>query len=392
MISLTIPDIIVSSLIVSICGVISILILSLNKEVVRIAENETEVNKKRFEQLKELIKKSNEGMQIGEHLIKSTDYTLLTIENINESLNNINKEIIRLDDNLKTYEENNKKLIKNTTNVKDVIEEQTTVINQSASSIGQMTDSINRITEKAKEKNEIINQLSKTTNKGQQEMEKAVNSINKISESTSNILNIIKVIVNIADQTNLLAMNASIESARAGNMGTGFSVVAGEIRKLAENTTNQTKIISQNLEKDIDNIKYSVEINKRVGTYFQKISEEVRDFIKAMEEIIISMTELSNRTKEIMNVVSNLLLMSEKTSTLTKNMEMLINSNESDIQRIFDLSKKNKSNLENIVNVFKSIIQETKKIQTIGLENIKHIETFDMEIKKIESQKTIESR
>jgi methyl-accepting chemotaxis protein len=381
-------DIIMVSIVTIAGGIIAMFLIKINTDMVNIAKTETEKTKKKFTMLKDIIKTSNKSMQIGENLVNSTKKTLDIIDEINNNFMVITEDFINLSEHMKKFEGNNQKIVSVTADVKSIISEQSTVISETSASIEEMTQSINNISDIAKNKQKAIHQLEVTTKEGEEEMNRAITSINKISESVTNILSVINVIVDLADQTNLLAMNASIESARAGQSGTGFSVVASEIRKLAETTTHQTKIITDKLNADIEQINESVEINKRAGEQFHKVNDEVHTVVYAIEEIINGMTELSAGTNQIMKAVNNLIDMAEKTDNSAKEMERLINSNKEDIQNIVSETETNKSKLEEILMSFSDIINETEKINEIGKENIEVIENLEEELMNIDKDNT----
>lgn len=160
-------------------------------------------------------------------------------------------------------------------------------------------------------------------------IKQCVKSINELQKYSVQITEVINIINNISKQTQLLALNASIEAARAGNEGKGFSIVASEISKLALETENATKSITDVINKvnvhTEETYKYAGEINEKISVSAQSVEESINSFRTINEDIRIiadSMKSISkitiNQNDNVSEIMMDISSMADKVEEFTE--------------------------------------------------------------------------
>ncbi len=185
-------------------------------------------------------------------------------------------------------------------------------------SIEELTASINSIAQNSKNTDIVAKATHLEAEAGAKAITKAIEAMELISRSSEDISEIVKVISEIAGQTNLLAFNAAIEAARAGEHGLGFSVVADEVRKLAERSSQATKEISKLINESVKRVAQGSEISKQAGEAFEKIVTGVVKTTQAISEVSCAADEQLVAAKEISSAIQQVAEETEKSASASE--------------------------------------------------------------------------
>lgn len=226
-----------------------------------------------------------------------------------------------------------------------------------ATSVEQVTESINSVSSHAQDVLAISSNSAELSQRGQHTIQETVaevlrieetirnsaNVIGDLGQKSSNISSVVQVIKDVADQTNLLALNAAIEAARAGEQGRGFAVVADEVRKLAERTTQSTHEITQligsiqqsshvaidSMNNAVNQVDQGVVMAKQAGEVVDQIKDRASSVTGAVQKIASALTEQSSASNTIAVQIEDVARMTDVNSKATSDMSTAIRNLES---------------------------------------------------------------
>lgn len=170
-------------------------------------------------------------------------------------------------------------------------------------SVRALVDSIGAIANSSGSASETASQSAAAAEAGHRAVHQSMESIDRIQASSNKVSEIVRVIGDIANQTNLLAFNAAIEAARAGQHGVGFSVVAAEVRKLAERSSDAAKEISTLIESSVVQVNQGAEVSKSAAGSFEGIMSSVRATASSVTDIAAA----TQRQRQMADEVSSLI-------------------------------------------------------------------------------------
>ena len=209
-------------------------------------------------------------------------------------------------------------------NVYSSIKNQASSVKQATSSFQLLSNSINEIANNALKTNVIAIDTKTSINTSTSQIRNTISDIRQLSESAGKIMSILKILDLITEQTDLLSLNASIEAARAGEAGKGFVVVATEIRKLAETSSEATKEISKIAKGIMKNIKLTTEKSETSAKALLSMEESIEGVVTLIEQIANATEQESRGSKDIMKAVDRI---NDVTKINTKNADEIIHNN-----------------------------------------------------------------
>lgn len=223
----------------------------------------------------------------SDDLVANMNVTKNNISNITQAISSIQEDIKNQSDGVEESATSAEQIMGNIRSLNQAIANQAAGVTQSSAAVEEMVANIASVTQILEKNNQAVTMLTEAANNGQQQVDIAVKTAANVLEQSEGILQASSIIQTISSQTNLLAMNAAIESAHAGEAGKGFAVVAEEIRKLAEQSGAQSKAIGANLKT----------LSEAIG----KISAD----IKLVQAAFGNIYELSQKVQKQESVISN---------------------------------------------------------------------------------------
>jgi len=265
---------------------------------------------KTLEKIKQLIivikKEATKLSDLGNDLSSNMTETAAAINQITANIQGIKNRIINQSASVTETNATMEQVISNINKLNGHVENQSDTISKRSAFIQAMVNNINSVNQTLQINLENVHNLKEASDIGRSGLQEVSADIQEIARESEGLLEINAVMENIASQTNLLSMNAAIEAAHAGDSGKGFAVVAEEIRKLADNSSAQSKTIGNVLKK----IKGSMDkITKSTGnvlTRFEAIDLGVKTVSEQEEIIRHAMEEQSEGSNQLLQGTGNL--------------------------------------------------------------------------------------
>lgn len=357
--------------------------------------------------------------EIGQTLASSSQESASAISEIMANISTVKKSVEHQMNALVEVRQYLDVNIKGADDLKNFVEQQSASIVQSSAEIEEMIGNIASVTNNVTRMSEEYRLLMRVTEDEKTRQNQVAEQINDMAQKSQHLSDANNVISQISSQTNLLAMNAAIEAAHAGEAGKGFSVVADEIRKLAENSAKQSKAIKSELtlitkviEDVVRNSALSVKgfdtIMDKVGStevLVQQITQAMTEQQTASQEVLVALKHINDTSTNVQetskqmtegiinvdNATKNLNQIADQVAGSMDEMSAGVTQINSSAQKVFEIAidtRENINTLKGVVNKFKldesSVINKrnaiSKEIDKIHQENLITVDRINQKL------------
>jgi methyl-accepting chemotaxis protein len=292
----------------------------------------------------------------AEKMRESSEHAKAAVAGLESSVESVRNAVQRQSETVSSTEGDIGALLESIGQVASKVGEQSGFMDQSSAAVSEMAANIASVSRTAGKADELATALQKASEEGGDALRASITSIAEIDEASRSVRDIIGVISKISAQTNLLAMNAAIEAAHAGEAGRGFAVVADEVRSLAESSAKSAKEIELLIRGMAEKTDHGAALADRAGKAFDRIREGVAQTSELVRTIAASMSEQKEGAEEILRS-------SQSLADATRNIESLAESQK-------EQSKGMEQSMLHIVSasneIFEAVQEETGATQSLG--------------------------
>ena len=250
------------------------------------------------------IKNSKTNLQNVEgDLQTNIQNTASAITEILENINSVSSQVDMQADVVSQTSAAVAEIAENINSLERMIGTQADGVTQASAAVEEMIGNITSVNNSVEKMAASFDKLSKNASVGVERQKHVAQAINEVAEQSKTLQEANKAIASVASQTNLLAMNAAIEAAHAGDAGRGFSVVSDEIRKLSENSSEQSKKIGAELKKIEATIEAVVSASQSSSKSFKEVSDMIASTDELVRQIKAAMEEQKEGSHQIVDVL-----------------------------------------------------------------------------------------
>lgn len=379
--TLAIQSLATSSVIIALGGLFSSMLVKSQNTLIASVEKETEDAVARCSNLDSAMRDAQgSAVAIGGRLATSADTASEAVYAMRKTVEGIVAGMDTLATALGESESSNGKAVANEEKVKETLISYSQEVAHASGAIEEMAAAVTSIGGQASAKKEAVQGLVVMAKSGEAKLSAIKGAIDRILESAQSMMEMSVFIEDVAERTNLLGLNASIEAAHAGQTGKGFAVVADQIRALSVETSRSSRQISDTLKETRNAIASASAQNGEALDFFRKISGEIHEVGIVLDEFLSNIQEISSGVKDVLEAVETVSTLTASTEETVKDSRLSITRSSEGIQAVSRIAGKVKEDSQRMAEMISSVLKETDEVQRLGDENLKMMEGLKSKI------------
>jgi methyl-accepting chemotaxis protein len=368
---LAIQNLAVSTMMIALSAVVAAYLVRITSGLIRDVERDAQTAGRSYDELNAAMGTAQASAQrIGESLSASVARTTGSIATLSAQGRGISQGMDELDGALSQAGEANRKAEEYQVEVKGALSAYSDQVARASAAIEEMAASAESLAKQASSKKEAVRELVETSMTGESVLASMSKSMEQIQESAKSVMALSAIIGDVADRTNLLGMNASIEAAHAGAAGRGFAVVANEIRALSIETAKSARVIADTLKESQSAISSTASRSGEALSSFRKITEDIRGVSLMIEELLSSIQELSAGSSEVVSAV-------EAVADLTRSTEIAVDRSVQGMSEslrgmdtVAEIASRVRVETSEMSNSFDEMRKDSEDVKKLGAENL----------------------
>lgn len=323
----------------------------------------------------EITDSANSTAVASSQIDKNVDSVTYEFEKINESVKSSMSLIEEMNSYVETLVSNN--------------EVQSEAIIDSNNALNNVAETLENITNMAEERSKNAGEMHQFIEDGDQKITATAKLLDEISKQIVEVKEMVSVIKNVAQQTNLLSMNAAIESAHAGEAGKGFSVVAEEIRSLAEETSKNSKRIDKSVAAIIASIQNAGKISAQASEAFSKVSTRSDSVVNSLHEISNEIVKIDTQMQTVRSKSADTTTAANQITQYCATLTEKQNNVSNEVFTMSELFERAQKSIREIKSETSAIVQKMTEVSKSGKESYKNMSDLENILEEFKTKETV---
>jgi methyl-accepting chemotaxis protein len=368
---LAIQNLSVSSLMVAISGFGSAYLVRMTSGLVEEVTRRADAASDSYAKLNSAMNSAQSASQtVGERLSASVAHSMTSLESLKTRVLEISRGMERLTEALELSDSANAGAVSSQDSVNEALSSYSEEVARASSAIEEMAAAAGNIGSQASQKKEAVHALVELSRAGEALLSSMSQSMDNIFESSKKMAEVNVFMGDVAERTNLLGMNASIEAAHAGVSGRGFAVVAGQIRALSVEAGNSSRVISESLKEMQGAVQTAAAKNGEAMSFFKKIADEIHGVSLMLEELLGNIQELSAGSSDVIGAVEKVAELTRGTESAVREARENIGKSSEGIEAVADIAAKVRTDAIDMAGSFDALRKDSGELEGLGRDNL----------------------